>query len=1220
MRLGRRADPRISAGRTPGRPRRLLWAWAAVGVLGLPALAWEDSERAIQEWTTLSAAYETPHTAWAAPLAGGPLRILYFIGSPEEGMATRAREAVELRQRLASQIDAVYEINFYGANWFGGLAGVRRLSRLLDNRYDAFVFQGVTPGKIPNWPENPHTRFTEAVKAGAGVVIIGADVNPYKKEAADPLAGRTEIAADAAWLAGVPVTAAHELGRGRILELPAAPFIPYREGWEVEYDQWQEKLVRAVLWAARRQPAATLNIEAPTAIERARLPAAATVAWRGAGESLSVEARLRRWDGQAIALEGTTQVPPGKRVTFSVPKVRSGRYFLECFARSGREVAGWAVHEVTVTAEAGLGEIALSSGRRLPFAHVEGKDAAVQEARERDLGIFLPYFDAGERIQGEVRTSGPAAGLTVSLCDVSGRELMRREGAGFNFPVEPWMPMVLVVRASLRDGDGEVAAAAQYVRHRHDRRGRFNLILWGYPVQETLAPYAARQLRRMGVDVLYSRWSALSAAAFNLGWLPYTGGTISAKRAGEWHDPAFHRYWVNHTGRAASHGALAYSLGDEGDTAGIGTDERTAQVFRDYLRREYGTVKALNTSWETEFADFAEIAVPDGKQALPALAVAPLPNLARDFDRFAFSGYNFVQMARGAAEQMRAQRDPRAVVGFEGAGEFDRETDPEAVCRELGFWAPYGGHADELIRSVAPRDFMRSNWMGYHQTADGHLSRFYYCLCNGCDSIWYWMWTTMGAWQGFQHPDLAGGVPPVEEFLRDTAFVRDGLGDLLLRCEMEDDGIAILYSRASVFLGRQKTLEPYGAYKWTHMTWATLLHDLGLQYRYVTDRMLRSGEALPAGCRVLILPVTHGLSPAAAEAIREFVRGGGTVLADFRPGLFDHHARPLDPATGRGALDDLFGVRASLPVATSQAKETRIEGKLGERALAAFTNPGRETVVATGVAAAGATALGQAGGEPVCLVNRVGKGQAILLNFALWSVMNARSETPNLGGQANVEETPHAAGALFLDVLAAAGVEPAYRITPYKNNAKLRFLGNLEVTRWRNGDYEIVSLFRQTGLRDVNGAYAQVQLPEAFAAPPAHRFVYDIRHQATVGQQFPGWYWISDILPARAAFYVVMKTPCPAPRIEMPAEVGRGTAPRVRISLPGAGGLHAVKIRVAQPDGTPAEWLDQAVMAGAAPAEFALPMAFNDPPGTWTLTATDVFTRETEQVISFAVK
>lgn len=1230
---------------------------ALAAVLPLCAHAWEDSDRAIEAWSALSDSYMTPHTEWARPYAGGRLRILYAVASPEEGMSARAREVVELRQRLDAEIDVLYEINFYGANWFGGLAGTRRVSRLLDKAYDVYIFQDVTPGKLPNWPENPVGRFAAAVSNGAGVVILGSDINAYKKPAPDPLAERSSAAQaggsvprDAAleFLSGAPVTNLATLGKGRIIELPAPPWIPYRRGWEVEYDHWQEQLIRAVLWAAQKEPPMTLTATVPDPLDRAALPASASLAWRHAAPGTTLETRLRRWDGHVVDLPPLACAQAEGSAALTLPVVPAGRHYLEVRALcppsspgppaspptgeagaawqsrvrgpfTETPVAAWSVTLLTITSASSIASIDITSGRALPFAHVEGGKPEAQREKEEQLGVLLPYFKDGESISGTVRSTGGGQ-LTVRLCAADDRILMRQTGPDFAFPVESWMPMLMYVEAILEDGANEVASAYRYVRHPKNRRGHFNFILWGYPVTETLAPYAARQLKRMGVDVVYSRWSALSAAAFDLPWLPYTGGQVSASKADSWLDPKAAQYWVNHTGRAASHGALAYSLGDEGSTAGYGTDPATIKSFQAFLRRGYGTIGALNEAWETSFADFGEITAIDRKQQLPPLRDAALPNLAREYDKFDFSGRNFVDMARLHNDLMRAQRDPEAIIGFEGSGEFDSATDPELICRELGFWAPYGGHADELIRSIAPREFIRSNWMGYHQTADGHLSRYYYCLCNGCDSIWYWMWTTIGAWQGFQHPDLSGGVPPVEEFIRDTQFVRDGLGDLLLRYDMQDDGIAMLYSRPSMYVARQKALEPYGPYKWTHLTWHTLIQDLGLQYRYVTDRMLESGEFEAARYRILILPVAHALSDKAADAVRRFAAGGGTVLADLRPGIYDEHARPRDAAAGRGALDDLFGLKAALPIATDQVESTLIEGILNGQALAAFTNAGRETIVAKGVEPAESKALGSAGGQPVCLVHETGKGRAILLNFALWSIMNARTETPNLGGQASVEVTPPPVGNLFLDLFKALGVQPPYALTPYKNNAKARFTGNLELQRWRNGSYEIVSLFRQTGVREVSGAYAQVALPAELAGGAGHRYVYDIRDDVTVGKLLPGWYWIHDILPARAGFYVSMPEPCPPMKVDMPRTARRGAVLKAAVSVPRAGGLHAIKMRITRPDGSAFDPPVPCVLADSKPQEWILPVAFNDPPGAWAITATDVFTHETTQTLTLTVE
>jgi hypothetical protein len=84
--------------------------------------------------------------------------------------------------------------------------------------------------------------------------------------------------------------------------------------------------------------------------------------------------------------------------------------------------------------------------------------------------------------------------------------------------------------------------------------------------------------------------------------------------------------------------------------------------------------------------------------------------------------------------------------------------------------------------------------------------------------------------------------------------------------------------------------------------------------------------------------------------------------------------------------------------------------------------------------------------------------------------------------------------------------------------------------------------------------------------------------------------------------------------------VARGTPLHGAVSLPQAAGLHAVRVRVVLPDGAEADWAAETVLAGREPAEFVIPVAFNDPPGTWTLTATDLFTSETRQTAAVQVE
>lgn len=1185
----------------------------------LPVGAWEDSEARLAEWCALSADMETPHTKWAKPDAQGKLRVLYFVGSNHEGMDVRVREAVEFRQRFDVELEAVYWFNFHNAAWYGGVAGLRRLNQLLDRPWDLFVFQDVSPDNITTWPDiegrNPHTQFMNAVRNGAGVVMIGCDSTNYLK---DRVAATLPVPA----LEGVPVESLSTFGKGRVVKLASPPVIPFRPGWEWRYDRQQEQLGRAALYAARSEPATRLKIELPAAaLDRAALPGPAlTLAWSGAkAKGARCQAYLRRDDGERIAL-GEAQPCAGAdgRATFPLPRLRAGTYHVYGFLDSDRGREAWAAGDLAVTAGAGVGEIRIASGARLPFAQVEGNKER-QEAMEERLGTHLPYFEIGQTIEGTV-TATNAAGcrLRVELLDLYDRVLFRQESAAtapaaFRYPVEAWMPMAARIRATLLDKDGEVAAADAFCRVVKRNRDRFNFVLWGGPGDATLAPYALQTLKRMGVTAIYSTAPpSLAMAKYGMAAVPFTGGNVNAAHAEGWNDPASASYWVKHVGRARSHGALAYSLGDEGHTAGYGNGPKTLAAWQTYLKTEYKEIDALNKSWGANFTNFEAIGELGFKSAQ---APSALPNCAPAFDLAAFSGHNFVQMAKiNIGELRREMNEPEAVIGFEGAGDLRRTMHADEICRDLGMWVPYSGYLDEFIRGFAPRSFQRSIWMGYGETGDGHCGRYYYGLVNGADSAWYWMWSTM-PFQGFQKPDLAGGVPAVEDFVADTRFVREGLGDLLLKYGMADDGITLLYSKASNWLSAQSKLpiEPYGPYAWIHMIWATALHDLGLQYNYVTDDAIRAGQWDSKGCKVVILSSTFALSPETAKALRAFVERGGAVIADVRPGFYDHHARPHDPTGKTAALDDLFGIRGAFPPRMEVSDTLSVTGEVAGVKLRAFTTPNAEfanrPLSDPGIEAVGARPAGQAGAAPVVLVNKVGKGHAVLLNFALWSAMSARLETPNMGGQGGAERTPYPFGVFLRDIFAALDVRPAVEVTPHRSERE--FVGNLRVQRWRNGDNEIVALFRQTGNRETEEKMVNVS---TFAG---RRYVYDIRNGLGVGYAFgakrgdqEGNWWLSEVVPTRASFFALTPGPVRAPALELPATARRGAVLTARVAAPNAKGLHALRLRARTPDGTPFEHWEQTVITDANGTTVRLPLAFNDPAGRWDVTLTDCFSPE----------
>jgi hypothetical protein len=68
---------------------------------------------------------------------------------------------------------------------------------------------------------------------------------------------------------------------------------------------------------------------------------------------------------------------------------------------------------------------------------------------------------------------------------------------------------------------------------------------------------------------------------------------------------------------------------------------------------------------------------------------------------------------------------------------------------------------------------------------------------------------------------------------------------------------------------------------------------MGFAPRFVSEEQIARGILHKAGYKMLVLPQTLALSPAAADAIRGLVRAGGALATDGDTGLFDGHGRRL---------------------------------------------------------------------------------------------------------------------------------------------------------------------------------------------------------------------------------------------------------------------------------------------------------------------------------------
>ena len=1102
----------------------------------------------------------TPHTVWARPYVQGRTRVLFFVN----GRGTSAREVIELKQRFDLDPQMVFWARLVDTRrdeWHGGESGIRRMARLLSQAWDVFVFLDVSPEKMPVEEQLP---LIKAVTDGAGLVLLGTDDKRVLKD-------KNRIEERPAFLGDVEGATAFTVRQGRGVRLPKRPTIAFRPGWEVEYDEWDMRLGKAILWAAGKEPKLSLALTPKgRELERGTLPGvAATLGWQGAESGTLADVTLRRDDGTVITTAERPLGTPDGVTELDIPLVRAGRYVLDVIARDGRRVAGFGSVPFTVVSPRKVDEIVLA----------------------RD------WAEVGQRLSGRVTLSGPPGSgerELVSLLDRRDREVARQTvksgtaEATFDVAVQPWFPMLLEVRATLMDATGEIASAWKFAHVVKRRHGRFNFIMWDTP-RGNLAPVAEESLARTGVTVQLGGGAPQSyIAAHDIAWIPYTTH-IYAKRdaAGVmkpacWHDETGIQAYVDETVEKAlpsrRHGVFVYSLGDEIAVRGSCLSPSCLDAYRGYLREQYGDVAALNASWGSTYAslDEVQLSAPEDNDEAEALRAGNFP---RWFDRQAYQSYSFCKLCERFGEGFR-RIDPQSRCGFEGAGTFKAADDLDGFVRYNAFWSPYPGTADEVLRSIAPREFPRANWMGYTKDADTLLEKYWRMVTRGCDAVWWWRWEVLNRFHGWLSPCL-DPYPAVQEILRDTQIVRDGLGDLLLSSDMQTDGIGILYSQPSAYAAKVQASPSYGNYESSHTAFHAAVRELGLNFRYFTDRQMRLGEVDLGTFKVILLPLTQAVSAREAGMLREFVRAGGLLIADVRPAIYDGHVKPLTA----GQLDDVFGIKRTAfgdaLIVDGQVKVPLGDGEEESLDLANVRVDG-------GVQSAGATAAGAAGQAPLFLTHSFGRGRALLLNMAMSTYPALASET----------ET---AARLWRLTLAQGEVSPALGL----HDARGRRLRDTEVTRWLNGPVQIVSIFCHKG----QPASAELSLPQAM-------YVYDLKGRKDLGRQQT----VSlTVTPSRALFYALSPEPLAPIALKASPTVAPGAVQSLTLMSPMPQGRQAVKLCVTLPDGSVADWVDSVAVVDGRGATVDVPVAFNDPRGTWTASATDVCTGRTTTT-RFSVK
>ena len=314
------------------------------------------------------------------------------------------------------------------------------------------------------------------------------------------------------------------------------------------------------------------------------------------------------------------------------------------------------------------------------------------------------------------------------------------------------------------------------------------------------------------------------------------------------------------------------------------TDDKAA--YANWLKEVYGPAAPKRDRWIT----YEDIRPHLAEWTVGQFDASPL------MDQWTFNDSYWNNFLGDLVEYANSidRRTPCGFVGGQSPSPFGGY-DYAKLMRKVQFIEAYNvGSSQAIIRSFNPHGAIPAVTTHFHRSADDDIWQTWYNLAHGNRGFIGWV----EGWFDGERPK-----PWHDQVAPTYLEAANKIGPLLAQAEWIHDGVAIYYSHASIQLGwildaaaHGKTWvnrngdERLGASHMVRHAWENMLRDSGLQYNFLSyANVIQHG--VPDEYRVLVLPACLCLSDAEARRIEEFCRRGGTVIADYMPGLWDQHGR-----------------------------------------------------------------------------------------------------------------------------------------------------------------------------------------------------------------------------------------------------------------------------------------------------------------------------------------
>ncbi len=1196
---------------------------------------------------------QTPHIKWNKPSACGSVKVL--------AIAPRwtHRETVELRQRFDFDIipflsDRSNLLGDKSARLSYGSATRKERTKELDLKL-AQNLDVILVGSM-DWKafeEKSVKLILDKVRSGTGLVIANCknvpkillagkstELHKQKRDAIltnVPSDILTALKSDPK----TPPVDIRKLGKGhvvfihykdsraykRLVYITPNPFNKIKSG---EYDYYLSLAGKAILIASGHITGAMIKeIKMPKIINRDKadeLKISVSVESAGQCSALSLRCRIHPLDQRKgpsriihigdLAADKTVV----KDFIFKDLDGKTGQWVADIWLEDQKGcILDWSSAPFTMASDCGIKEIVVS-GKAESFGEIRGV----------------------VKLAGKLKMD---ESVTVALIDGVGRVLARKTLAGkgpelnYSLKIPRLIHRYLKLQTILnKAGHVRDEKAVQIpVRERTGDWGwnDFSLMGWGEPEDTDPGRHLGALYARIGMDkwlgaaYLKKGWNkhAAFASKYNVQLVPYVSRI--AMRSGKspgWANGHAHKkiekLLKDCAGELAPYGIDTYSMGDE-NIMGSMDGAVKAHLFpeaRDYYKKKYVKLENLNREWGSDYKTWNEV--------MPGIAkkdAVTNGDKAKWVDQCLFLQNVYSRVYKAGVKGVKSI-DPTARVGTEGICHLGPGSG--ADFSEFGKYGmefsntyPVSWHLGGVQQSFLGPNAYIGWWTGtypdlMHETV---LERIpWRCLCAGMNSVHFYGSFPGNMWAGLVNHDLSPNRVTAG-FIQSVKDIKSGPGKLLIISKKIDYGIGVQYSYVNTFVSDIRTFNwrPLKSNKAVYhsrmeesrSSFAALIKDCQLQNKWISSEQIANKKT--GGLKVIILPFSQAIEKKEAQALKEFVKNGGTVIADIRPGVCDGHGKLLP----KSPLSDLFGVKFDPNAEPAKPEKLTVTATINGKKIKG-TIPRAQ--VDPGVSLTTGKALGKINNIPLVITNQYGKGQAVLLNFInyYYSIgCYERREISFTRGTGESRAQVEIMSALFK----LAGITPWLSVDEINSGKKAKVI-DLSVDAYELDQARFYGITINDECGDFIRIYRQRVLDLNFTRPA---YLYNIREKRFLGHTDrldkvllpPGGALLLSALPYKVDG-IELSVPAkavPGKEITIKAEIKleNDTVPV---------GRHVLNLRVSDPAGR-SEWLFlKNTVTKNGTGEFKLPLALNAPEGLWRITVTDAATGVKSAVTIYVVK